>query len=178
MRLFYALPLPESIVGPLWAWGQALAPHATGFRWSPAANYHITTAFLGDSPRESLENLEVVGAAVARACGGFSLALAQAGTFSGIHGPRVLWAGLQPEAQLRSLAACLAAELDSIGQPRDRQPFRPHITLARANRQGVVPALPALPQLAPFAVERLVLFESVSQSTGVAYCEIASWPLV
>ena len=57
MRLFTGLDLPAEVVGNLEELLQQLRPTAR-IQWSPPANLHITTKFIGEWPEERLEELK------------------------------------------------------------------------------------------------------------------------
>lgn len=69
--------------------------------------------------------------------GALNLAARGVGAFPDPQRARVLWAGVAGEVdKLRRVQAQIEAELAHRGFPRDRRRFSPHITLARARREG------------------------------------------
>ena len=65
MRLFVGLDLPEEVVRRLEELLEELRP-AARIAWSPPANLHVTTKFIGEWPEERLPELEKALAGVAR----------------------------------------------------------------------------------------------------------------
>lgn len=57
MRLFTALDLPPEIVDRLGQLIARLKPVAR-IKWSPPANLHVTTKFIGEWPEERLDELK------------------------------------------------------------------------------------------------------------------------
>lgn len=131
MRLFVGIDPPadalaalDAALGP----ARAVAPH--GLRWTRPEQWHLTLAFFGEVPDADVPRLtaalgDVVGEAP------MSLRLAGGGCF----GDRVLWVGLAGDVHaLRTLAAAVTTAARGAGVACDDQPFRPHLTLARAGK--------------------------------------------
>ena len=57
MRLFIALDLPEEVVRNLESFVARLRPSAH-IHWSPPANLHVTTKFIGEFPENRLPELQ------------------------------------------------------------------------------------------------------------------------
>ena len=105
------------------------------------------------------------------------------GVFPGISRPRVLWAGLTGETD--RIAECqqrLDTHLAASGLPKEKRPFRGHLTLGRV--KGRIPAdrlLQAIKRLStcesePVAVDRIVLFQSELKPTGAVYTSLRTVP--
>ncbi len=203
LRLFAAVPLPpetqaalagiaaEMRAGLPGAWGDAV-------RWVDLRGAHLTLKFIGgwlagDAPR--------LGDAIAAATAGytpFELRLSNPGVFPERGAPRVLWVGVDGAVdRLAQLRDAVESALTAAGCKPERQPFRPHLTIARIpdplprrrNRAGVgasreaVAGLPGLvdsigpPDGAAFTVDRVVLFRSELAPQGAVYTPIAVAPL-
>src|SRR5579862_5383394 len=63
MRLFTGLDLPQDIVARLEQLVARLKP-AARISWSPPANLHVTTKFIGEWPEERLDELKRALAAI------------------------------------------------------------------------------------------------------------------
>jgi 2'-5' RNA ligase len=188
-RLFVAVPLGDEalaavtdVVGAVRA--QPLPAGMRDVRWVRLEGLHLTLTFIG--PVEPARVATVDGAvreAVAEARGGTG-ALAGTGTFP-LHGrPRTIWIGV-PEGTdvLAGLAARLGPVLHAAGKPPDDRAFQAHLTIARCD------GLPAGPLVAgrlaeamgdrriPFAIDRVVLFESVTGGGPARYRPLAEVPL-
>lgn len=99
-----------------------------------------------------------------------------AGAFPSPVRPRTLWLGIPGGApELAALAAQVSAELEPLGWPPDDRPFRPHLTLARADgrREGPLVAAVLAERAAAFrvafSVRTVVLFESVTGGGPARY---------
>lgn len=168
MRVFFALMPPPRVACALAAAAaQIRLPHA---RRLPAANLHVTLAFVGEIDARARAACERAAATVEG--DSFELVFDRAGHF---EGARVAWLGLERSPlALDALVAALRAALDAAGQRYDPKPFRCHLTIARGAR-----AVPLPQTLAPvrWPVHEFALVESLSGSAGVRYETRAKWPL-
>lgn len=141
----------------------------------PAANFHITLAFVGELDDAALERLSRaadVWFAQGVAHGG-ALTINDAGYWPR---PGIFWLGPThwPES-LQQLSQKLGLLAGAVGSKRDRRPFHPHITLYRRCR--IAPAAPL--QLPTFTLRyrHCTLFESRQGRQGVSYQALLDWPL-
>jgi 2'-5' RNA ligase len=144
----------------------------------PAANLHVTVAFLGSVAESLRPEVERIGARVAAqgagegAPGGAALEL----VFDRVAcwpKPQVLVAVCSaPPPVAGALAARLWQALRPLPIPPDGRPYTPHVTLARKVRKP-----PADLDLKPVSwpVMALTLVESVTGPAGARYEPIASW---
>ena len=102
MRLFTGLDLPAEVAGNLERLLERLRPTAR-IAWSPPANLHITTKFIGEWPEERLGELKDVLAALPPRAP-LALHIAKVGFFPNPHSPRVFWCGIEAPG-LAELAA-------------------------------------------------------------------------
>jgi 2'-5' RNA ligase len=177
VRAFVALIPPAGALAEL---ADAVAPVRAShpdLRWTPAAQWHLTLAFLGEVDDGVLPDLTRRLARAARRHPPVQLALAGGGRF----GDRVLWTRVHPGppsgesrvpprrvaqlgpasrasgygarsdglGALARLAASVAAAARRCGIPVDDRPYRPHLTLARG-REGA-DLRPAVATLSAFA---------------------------
>ncbi len=139
-------------------------------RLVPAANLHITLAFLGWTGPEARACAE-------RAAGGldvkaFTLVLDRFGYWSRRG---IFWAGpAMTPAPLEALAEGLGKALEDCGFERDQRPFKPHLTLAR-KASKLPPRMVVDPIEWP--VERFVLVASRLSPAGPKYIIQQEWPL-
>src|SRR3989440_119698 len=120
-----------------------------------------------------------VAAAVGRAAAGarpLPLALEGFGVFPDFRRPRVVWAGIAPEPGLEILQHRVEQEFAPLGFPAEARPFRPHVTLGRAQREarpsdfaGLESALETLQFAETALVSALDLMQSTLQSGGTVY---------
>ncbi len=85
---------------------------------------------------------------------------------------RVVWLGLKSGAEdLAALASRVEGECRAAGLAPESRAFQPHLTLARArSRDGARPPdLPAIPMLAPWRADELILYWSHLQKNGAVH---------
>jgi 2'-5' RNA ligase len=170
VRAFFGLPVPEAQRAAMADFLTACAEVAPQFRWTPAANLHLTVRFIGNIDRPLVEAIaERLGARSLRA---FDLDLGDLGTFGHGRHVRVVWQGLRNGAEaVAALAAQLEAECATAGLVAEKRPFQAHLTLARARpRDGaVLPTLPEAPRVSAWRASELVLYASRLSRTGATY---------
>ncbi len=162
--------MPDAQGNLLESYLAACASAASEFRWTPAANLHLTVRFIGSIEREVAE--QIAGQLAEVPLRGFELELDEVGTFKRGRLVRVVWLGIRAGAdQARALAAQVEAECLRAGLVPEARAFQPHLTLARARpRDGAaLPPLPARPELPPWRAEELVLYSSHLGRAGAVY---------
>jgi 2'-5' RNA ligase len=170
-RVFFAL-WPDAVARDcLTTFAQDVVKVAGG-RVAPAANMHLTLAFVGDVARARVAALREIGAAVARDAAPFTLVLDRVG---GFRDAGIAWIGsAATPAELDGLVRPLRQRLGAGGYPVERRPFHPHVTLVR--RCGKPPRDAAAAPI-EWRVERLTLMASDLRPDGSEYRELAGWPL-
>ena len=151
MRLFTGLDLP-GVVANLEELLRRLKP-AARIQWSPPANLHVTTKFIGEWPEERLEELK---AALAGLPGrdAVRVRIRQVGFFPNPHSPRVFWCGIEAPG-LPELAADTDLGHGAVGRPAETA-LSPHLTLARIKeRVDLQPLREAIAALAFAGVRQL-----------------------
>ena len=152
---------------PYLASSSAAAPE---FRWTPAANLHLTVRFIGSVDRVVVD--EIADRLDQFRLPAFELVLGQLGTFKRGRLVRVVWLQVSAGAdQARGLAASVEAECLRAGLEPEARRFQPHLTLARARpRDGAhLPELADPPILTPWRADQLVLFSSHLGRAGAVY---------
>ncbi|SEE00552.1 RNA 2',3'-cyclic phosphodiesterase [Streptomyces sp. TLI_105] len=179
VRVFVALAPPDDAKDEL---ARELGPAYEAYprmRWNRIEDWHITLAFLGELPVETVPLLRPPLAEIAAARGPVELALRGGGHFD----DRVLWSGIEGDLDgLHRLAAEVRAVVKECGIPFEDRPLRPHLTLARARRDDPTSVLEAAAGLAgftgrPWAAERLHLVGSnYGRGPGpIRYRDIEAW---
>ncbi|MGC9945806.1 MAG: RNA 2',3'-cyclic phosphodiesterase [Bryobacteraceae bacterium] len=181
MRLFTGLDLPLEVVRALDTLLDRLRP-AARLKWSPPANLHITTHFIGEWPEDRLQDLRT-------ALGGLpghppiAIHVRKLGFFPNPHSPRILSAGVEASPDLAALAAETDRALEPLGLEPEGRPFSPHLTLARIkepvplqNLRETIAALPSL-DFGSFSADRFFLYRSRPGPAGSVYTKLAEFPL-
>ena len=180
MRLFIGLDLPAEVVRKLEELLEQLRP-AARISWSPPANLHITTKFIGEWPEERLDELKAgLRAVPPRAA--IPVHIHRVGFFPNPHAPRVFWCGIEAPG-LESLAWDTDRATAALGIESEKRAFSPHLTLARIkermNLQPLREKIAVLPSLdfGSFEARSFFLYQSKLHPTGSVYTKLAEFPL-
>lgn len=130
-RLFVGLPLPESYQQGLAGLTSALRPLVPGTcSWTRPGNWHLTLAFLGDTPLAIVPDLCSALASVRWEA--FAFMAGGGGFFPSPECPRVFWVGAAEGGRpCRELAWAVKDILAPFRLAQDARPFAAHLTLAR-----------------------------------------------
>jgi 2'-5' RNA ligase len=182
IRTFIAFKLPKNIISSISEIQNRFKSYAFNARWVNPANIHLTLKFLGDINYTDIEN---VGKTIINAVNSHtsvSLAVKGAGVFPGIKRPRVIWVGLGGEIKkLAGIQNDIEENLEKLGFPREKRPFRGHLTLGRIkgkiNPKKLLNAMKKF-ESELFIADKIFLFKSELKSTGSVYTELKSISLV
>jgi RNA 2',3'-cyclic 3'-phosphodiesterase len=183
MRLFTALDLTPEVAGRLADLLERMRP-AARIAWSPPANLHITTRFIGEWPEERLEELQAALAAVAALPGHppIPVHVGGLGFYPHARSPRVFWCGVEAPG-LAELAADTDGATARLGVPSEKRAYSPHLTLARirepADLRTLHERIAALGtvELGRFEARSFFLYRSQLRPTGSLYTKLAEFPL-
>ncbi|HEY7971190.1 MAG TPA: RNA 2',3'-cyclic phosphodiesterase [Candidatus Limnocylindrales bacterium] len=186
-RLFVAVPLDElarAAVTGIVEQVRAQIPDGRGIRWVRLDGLHLTLRFIGPTDND---RVPIVAEAVHEAAAGEAstrLRLAGAGAFPPHGRPRTIWLGIDEGVdRLTALTARLDEALAARGWDPETRPFRAHVTLARTDGARSGPATAAALREAAAdlsvvsAVDRLVLYESVTGGGPARYVPLEEAPL-
>lgn len=169
VRSFIALPLPASLqqqLKPLrHQLGLEIGDTQKPLRWVKSQNLHTTLFFLGN---QTLENLETVKLTLQEKDAWpepFPLKFTQLTLFPPRHPHVIALLGLGNSA-FNNLVAQLRRKLLAAGIHFDDKKVSPHITLARCDRS--IDLKPRAVDV-EFLVDKLVLFKSITESSGPVY---------
>ncbi len=148
MRTFIALEIPHAVKQQLQALQDrlkelpSLREQPSLLRWTNTQNLHLTLRFLGETEESRRHLLQNGLMAIAARHDPFSLSPSGLGCFRSWSNLRVLWVGIEGDAEaLIELQADLESLARQVGFPPERNRFSPHITLARTARNAAPPAL-------------------------------------
>lgn len=172
LRLFVALDPPGRVCDEVEAWARQTSGLHREMRAVPAANCHITLAFLGSCGESALAAIE---AALESAGSGVRELSLGAPVWLPRKRPRAL--ALEVHDGLGELESChsrLAAALDEAIGWRPERRFRPHLTAARMSR-GLSPREVTLPvsPMQDFDGEAVTLYRSQLLAEGARYEALA-----
>lgn len=170
-RVFFALWPAAAIARRLHKEGERVHT-ATGGRRMRRDTLHLTLAFIGDIPRERLDDLRAAADKVA-----FPPFTLQLDRIAGWRHNHIVWVGAaEVPAELESLVSQLNAALAAGGFPVERRKFAAHVTLLR-NARGELAASELDPSIV-WPVGEFVLVESDLRPEGAQYTVVATWPCV
>ena len=137
MRVFLAVFPPRSAQTLAARVTDALRRPGDGVSWVKPDNLHYTLRFIGEVGDDGARRVAEAARAAARGLAPFEVVLGSAGAFPTARGARVLWIGLTEGAEpFRALAKRLEGELEHRGWERERQAFKPHLTIGRVRQPG------------------------------------------
>ena len=181
MRLFTGMDISAEVSANIDRFLARLRPLAR-INWSPTANLHITTKFIGEWPEERLEELRRALASLpARPV--MEVHIHKVGFFPNPHSPRNFWCGLEAPG-VAELAAETEAATSVLGIQAEKRAYSPHLTLARikdrVNLQPLREAVAAAPSLdfGTFRAPSFFLYRSQLRPGGSVYTKLADFPFV
>lgn len=172
MRLFYGLRLPSEALHSMEQLQNQLRAQFPRARFPAPETFHVTLAFLGDTPVQRLDAAKRVVNALLPAP--LDLQVSHWGSFPQEKG-EVLWLGLDPSPELDRLHRLLAHRLQEAGFPLESRRFQPHVTLARQVPFASPDTPRKLPAFSPFPLpcETVSLLRSHLLPQGARYEELA-----
>lgn len=171
MRLFIAAPIPEP-------WRQHLRSMLGGHDltgWAPTDpdGWHLTVRFIGERQPAQVHQIKDVLHEVCASTAPYALASSALCAMPADR-PRMIWLRSSPHGAHRTLHLRLSHALDL--PPDDREPFWPHVTLARSTAHTpAAMAEHAVP--GDLRVDRLALYESRRGPDGMRYMALLTLPL-
>jgi len=138
---------------------------------------HITLKFLGDTDEKIVPEIETVMRRAVADAPPFHIGLVGTGVFPNTRNPRVVWAGMQGAEPLVKLASSLDEGCETLGFPKEKRAFSPHLTLARVRKGYKVDLLEFLQsyqgkEFGTFTVDRIKLKKSVLTPSGPIYSDV------
>jgi len=152
--------------------------------WIDPDKFHLTFKFLGSTIESNIPDITNVIRSTVEEYKIVNVELNKIGIFGSSYKPRVIWFGIEKNLQLEHLVVDLLNNLETVGFPKDRQNFVPHITIGRINKivdkklfNDSINEVKNL-LLQQLVIDRVTLFESILTSDGSKYKEIFSIPLL
>lgn len=147
------------------------------FKKEPQGKHHITLKFLGTTETSSGEILTVLRQKLIDQIA-FFVTFAKACVLINTSSTLLVLDVEKNEELLRTYHK-LNNELTTLGFPRDKRVFQPHVTLARCKKTLVnVPNLGKIPMHVPIPVSKITLFESKVTRNGSVYTTLGEIQLV
>ena len=168
LRLFIALGLPHSFREDVSFLGLSLP----GARCVDSDQAHLTLRFLGELREDQAEDVVFAMNGIRHAP--VVLTPKGVGCFPKRKAPRVLWVGIEPNAELSHLQRRLERALVLAGLPPEGRKFHPHVTVARlgeapSGRVALWMEEHALFSAPSFVASELLLFASDLSPSGARH---------
>ncbi len=182
-RLFTAIPIPltEEVKSNIRHMQQSLKDER--IRWIPAENMHLTLKFFGDTPGKQVPVIVQALQHAVASQPSFTMVLNRTGVFGSKHNPRVIWLGFEENREIYQLKSNVLKELEGVGIYEDRQNFVPHLSIARIKKLSDRPFFQKVLDkykdrfYQEIYCDKLILYESILESTGARYKVIDTFPL-
>lgn len=177
MRLFVAVFPPPEVQTAL-AEAALRLPIRGDARMVRPENIHLTLKFLGEVPDEVKVEVHDILKQVALRHAPVELSPSGFGAFPSMRRAKVIWAGMEGDAQgIQALAEDVDESLETPGFERERRPFTPHFTLGRARKRSVELLDAEDAPISAFEAIQLELMRSETRKEGVRYTRLAAYPL-
>ena len=180
IRAFIAISVPEPVLQAIAKAQETLKGSGLKIRWLRKEGIHLTLKFLGGIDRDDVEKIQAAMERAAKAFSPFTLRGEGIGVFPDLRRPHVVWIGISDdEGALRALQRDLESDLNGLGFPREKRPFKGHLTVGRVkgrlDRTRLSEALEALGEFRTesFTAQSLVLFRSDLRPNGAVYSKLA-----
>jgi 2'-5' RNA ligase len=176
MRLFIALPIPESVKQQIAELHQPIE----GVRWQKQSQIHLTLKFLGNTDEEHARELQRNLDEIEQQA--FQLDINGFGYFPEGKQPKVLWSGITPNTLLVDLRNTIEDVCTSLGFEVESRPFKPHITLGRVKEASKREIMSFINQHKHFRIPEIpvtefVLYESELHSDGAVHSRVNTYRL-
>ncbi len=182
IRAFWAVPVSQEVVAESRRVIQQLAPEGgEDVKWVNPEQLHFTLKFFGDIRLEATSDICRRVQGIVDSFAAFPAEVAGVGAFPALDRPRTIWAGVQQGSdRFAELAQRMESSLETLGYPREKRRFRPHLTLGRVKGRGPFHELSESIrplQSHPFGwlhVAEVVLYRSELSSQGPTYDRLAT----
>ncbi len=181
IRTFIAFKLPKNIISSIKKMQEDIKSYAFKIRWVNPAKIHLTLKFLGNI---NYTDIEKIGETLINTVNGYapvSLAVKGADVFPCIKRPRVIWVGITGEVEkLAGIQKDIEENLKKLGFPREKRPFKAHLTLGRIkgkfDPKKLLDAMKKNEEFESelFIADKIFLFKSDLKPTGSVYTELKS----
>ena len=181
LRVFVAIEIPARELARIGQLVDGLRRHRAHIAWVPAANVHVTLAFLGNIEFDRVGSVATATTVACDRVTPFELALAGTGCFPSRSRPKVLWTGVRGDLDaLSALQRGVTTELAAAGFRLDEKPFRPHLTIGRVKESRSPEVSSTVDDLersiiegVPFAVNSVTVLRSELLPSGARYTALA-----
>lgn len=178
IRAFIAVEIPSGVRQDLSTAITQLKKHRGDVKWVRPESMHLTLKFLGDVRKEQFADIESALKTALEWLSPFQVQIGGTGAFPNLKQPRVFWVGLQTGAEvLTKAAARIEDAFASLGFPKEKRAYSPHLTLGRVRSMHQIDQVSQAVSVLkiasePFTVNRVVLMQSDLKPTGAEYTPV------
>ncbi len=169
LRLFVGTTVPQGVADRVFDVASAIVA-LPGWRPARQEQWHVTALFIGACPVSELEPVRALFEQVARSTRAITLGDGRLVVMPDER-PSMLWLRFDPSNALTHLHHELARTMHV--PPSSFDPYWPHVTLARAQRQ-VDPMDPGPVIIPHMTLDTLTLFKSEPGSSGTIHAPLAT----
>jgi 2'-5' RNA ligase len=144
-------------------------------KWADLSNFHITLAFIGNTEKNVIKNIELMLENKFKGFGSIQFNLTGFGLFRNINNPRVIFSAIGDPGKLIVAHDLIKNELEGINVKLEEREFNPHLTIGRikdlddkGNLQRLI-AQYSGKRLQRVSVSEIIYYESVLLPTGPVY---------
>jgi RNA 2',3'-cyclic 3'-phosphodiesterase len=175
IRAFIAVQIDPKTVQKILETIEQLKLRVPDIRWIPPSNLHLTLKFLGDIDSAKVDPVVQALQLHLHLFSRFIINAKGLGVFPDVKWPRVLWVGLEGN-RLAELASTVETALQSLGFPREKRGFKPHLTVGRWRQSDKSPAKLGeklgkwqSQEFGETEVSEIILFQSLLKSDGAIH---------
>jgi 2'-5' RNA ligase len=180
IRTFIAIELPEKIIYTIGNVQEKIKSYGLKIRWVRTENIHLTLKFLGNIKETDTEKIARAVSESVKDYQPILLAVKGVGVFPGIKRPRVIWLGISKQLDLLTgLQKTLDEKLEIMGFPKEKRPFKGHLTLGRIkdkiDPKRLHDVLKEFTQFESehFFADRIILYKSELKPKGAVYTKLS-----
>lgn len=184
MRCFIAVDIPPFAKDVLAEIQKGFDDLVLDVKWVRPANIHLTLKFFAAVDEPQLEKVRTGTSEIAGKYSQFIIRIRKTGVYPSFSRPRVIWTGIEAsDSSLSAIRESLECGLESLGFPRERRDFTPHLTLGRfRSGKGKKPLQERMKSMAqthcePIHVHSLTLYKSQLTPQGSIYTVLEKFPL-
>jgi len=169
-RLFIAVDIPDEAVRELTGWQHEYLASDRMLRMTPAAQLHITLAFLGQKNEGERDQAALLLEELTR-LQAFDVSCTGLVGLPRGRSPRVIAVACEePSGRLAAMHDELVASLVAAGlYEKEKRPFFPHVTIARARGGSRFDGAGFSPEPVKFTAVRVTLYNSVLKASGALH---------
>jgi 2'-5' RNA ligase len=187
LRTFIAINLDQEIKRSLSQFVSELkarSPERRGIKWVRPEGMHLTLKFLGEINEEKVPWIERVLKRISEKYEPFPLRVKGTGYFPPkSKTPRVLWVAVEEVESLKRLQSDMEEEMETLGFPKERRTFHPHLTLGRVKTSSDIKETLQFfekhrdKNFGEMEAQKITFFRSVLKPSGAEYSVLSEFEL-